>query len=548
MSKRRKNPNSKLRGTESRYQEACRLAAQGQHKHARNLFKKLRNAVADNRLKAMIVNDLAVLQAVGGEKAAAKMAFQEALAIHAECQPARANLALLEEDFANELTITLEEPDPPVIEDHSNGKESAVKVAIVSFLFNWPSTGGGIVHTVELARLLARAGFDVRHFYARYPGWEIGRVEKQLDFPSEVLEFNDSAWNLTEIQNRYRQAVASFNPDYVIITDSWNMKPLLAEAVHDYRYILRLQAMECLCPLNNIRLLPEDDGQLSQCPLHQFANARECAGCIKERGKRSGGLHQVERALSGAGTPEYHEKLLRAFREAEVVLVVNPLHEAMLSPFTKSVRVVTAGMDPARFPWPWPDETRETNPGRLHQILFAGLIEESIKGFHVLQEACALLWQRRQDFEVVATADPPGRFNDFTRFVGWQSQEDLPRHLRAADILAMPTIAQEALGRTAVEAMAAGRPVVASRLGGLPFTVVDGATGLLFEPGNAMDLARRIETLLDDTDLRKRMGRSGRRRFEEHYSWNVIIDRHYKPLLAPCKHVTRDAKPAAGSR
>jgi glycosyltransferase involved in cell wall biosynthesis len=119
----------------------------------------------------------------------------------------------------------------------------------------------------------------------------------------------------------------------------------------------------------------------------------------------------------------------------------------------------------------------------------------------------------------------------FTRFVGWQSQEALPRQLRAADLVVVPTVAQEALGRTAVEAMAAGRPVVASRIGGLPFTVVDGATGLLSEPGDADDLARKIERLVDDPALRERLGQAGRQRFEEHYAWPVIIERHYRPLL-----------------
>src|SRR5262249_53314294 len=59
--------------------------------------------------------------------------------------------------------------------------------------------------------------------------------------------------------------------------------------------------------------------------------------------------------------------------------------------------------------------------------------------------------------------------DDFTELVGWQSQAELPRVFRRADVVVVPTIAQEALGRTAVEAMAAGRPVVASRTGGLPF-------------------------------------------------------------------------------
>jgi glycosyltransferase involved in cell wall biosynthesis len=71
--------------------------------------------------------------------------------------------------------------------------------------------------------------------------------------------------------------------------------------------------------------------------------------------------------------------------------------------------------------------------------------------------------------------------------------------------------------RTAVEAMAPGRPVIASRLGGLPSTVAEDVTGLLCEPGDPEDLARKIEMLLDDAELRQRLGRAGRRRFEEHY-------------------------------
>jgi glycosyltransferase involved in cell wall biosynthesis len=323
--------------------------------------------------------------------------------------------------------------------------------------------------------------------------------------------------------------VDEFAPDYVLITDSWNMKPLLAEAVRGYPYLLRLQAMECLCPLNNVRLLPVENG-LAQCRLNQLTNPRDCARCLEDCGRFSGELHRRERALSGAGTPAYQEKLLRAFREAHAVLVVNPLTAALLAPYAKVVRVVTAGMDPARFPWTAMTEKKERP---VKTFLFAGLIHEPMKGFHVLQEACAKLWRLRQDFEVAATTDPPGRLNPFTRAIGWLSQEELPKALQQADVLVMPTIAQEALGRTAVEAMAAGLPVVASCLGGLPFTVLDGRTGFLCRPGDPQDLAEKLAILLDQPQLRRQMGQAGRRRFEQHYSWPVIIDKHYKPLLAP---------------
>src|SRR5207244_6753049 len=93
-----------------------------------------------------------------------------------------------------------------------------------------------------------------------------------------------------------------------------------------------------------------------------------------------------------------------------------------------------------------------------HVLFFAGLVEEPMKGFDILHAACAQLWKKRQDFELVATGEPPGAVDDFTHFIGWLSQEELPSYLRAATICVVPTIAQEALGRTAVEAMAVGRP------------------------------------------------------------------------------------------
>ena len=96
-----------------------------------------------------------------------------------------------------------------------------------------------------------------------------------------------------------------FDPDYVLITDSWNIKPLLAEAVADYPYVLRFQAMECLCPLNNVRLLVEPDGRRAAVSAPPARHPRECAGCVRERGRQSGGLHQAERALSGVGGPGY---------------------------------------------------------------------------------------------------------------------------------------------------------------------------------------------------------------------------------------------------
>jgi glycosyltransferase involved in cell wall biosynthesis len=345
------------------------------------------------------------------------------------------------------------------------------------------------------------------------------------------LEFDANSWDARSIQDRIRKAVNAFGPDHVIIMDAWNFKPYLAEAVSDFPYFLRFQALECLCPLNNVRLLLEAQGRFSQCSKHQLATPDNCKSCLNERGRFSGELHRAERALAHVGTAEYLELLNRTLQGAEAVLVFNPLTEAMLGPYVQRACVVPWGMDPARFPWPPPNSHLDKGERSVTRIFMAAVLEEYMKGFRVLHDACARLWENRRDFELVATGDPVGRSDEFTRFTGWVSQEDLPGHYLDTDITVVPTIAQEGLSRTSVEAMAAGKPVVASRIGGLPFTVADGTTGLLCEPGNPDDLARKLRILLDDANLRLRMGLAGRKRFEEEFSWDVVIEKYYRPLL-----------------
>jgi glycosyltransferase involved in cell wall biosynthesis len=504
------------------YQEACQLGERGQYAQARQRYDQLAPLVTEPRLRALIHNDLAALDLVAGDRDAARRGFAEALALDSDCPCARDNLTLLEEDASQGEQARAEVPAPP-----SGDGQEAVRVAILSFLFNWPSSGGGIVHTAELVRFLVRAGYQVQHFYARHAPWGIGRVEGELPFPSQALEFDESCWHVAAIQERYRRAVDTFRPDYVFITDCWNFKPHLAEAMRGYPVYLRFQALEYLCPLNNVRLLVDGPDRFAQCPKHQLATPGDCQACLHQRGASSGGLHQAERALAGVGSPAYHEALCRALAEAEGVLVLNPFTEAMLSPYARRVHVVPWGMDPGRFPDP-PVEP----PARPVKVIFqAGVISEYMKGFHVLHKACSRLWRKRQDFELVATGEPAGPVDARTRFTGWVSQEELPRYYVEADVVAVPTVAQEGLSRTSVEAMSAARPVVASRIGGLPFTVADGATGLLCAPGDAADLASKIETLLDDAELRRRMGIAGRRRFEQDFTGAGVIDRHYRPLL-----------------
>ncbi len=127
----------------------------------------------------------------------------------------------------------------------------------------------------------------------------------------------------------------------------------------------------------------------------------------------------------------------------------------------------------------------------------------------------------------------------------------MPRRYREADICLVPTIAQDGLRITSVEAMASGLPVIASRIGGVPYTVTDGVTGLLCEPGDPADLASKIARLVDDPELRREMGLAGRRRFEANFTWETVIARYWRPLLGRRRrkdHVSDQRRSAAEPR
>jgi len=101
-------------------------------------------------------------------------------------------------------------------------------------------------------------------------------------------------------------------------------------------------------------------------------------------------------------------------------------------------------------------------------------------------------------------------------FVGRISRMDLPYYYAASDVFVIPSVV-EAFGLVTVEAMACGKPVVGTNVGGIPEIIVDGANGLLVEPKNPEKLAKNIVLLLENHELRKKMGQRGRKIAEEDF-------------------------------
>jgi glycosyltransferase involved in cell wall biosynthesis len=105
--------------------------------------------------------------------------------------------------------------------------------------------------------------------------------------------------------------------------------------------------------------------------------------------------------------------------------------------------------------------------------------------------------------------------SDCVRFLGFRP--DAPRLIPAFDVVTVPSHV-EPLGNATLEAMAAGVPVVGSRVGGIPEMVVEHETGLLVPSRDAGSLANAVEALVRDPDRARAMGRAGRARVREHFS------------------------------
>jgi len=110
-------------------------------------------------------------------------------------------------------------------------------------------------------------------------------------------------------------------------------------------------------------------------------------------------------------------------------------------------------------------------------------------------------------------------------FAGPQPHAELPRYYAIADAFVVPSTDHETFSIAACEAMSCQRPVIGTRVGGLPEVVRDGETGFLVPPGDAAALAERIGILLDDQSLRERMGAAGREWTLQMFTWDRVIAR-----------------------
>ena len=173
--------------------------------------------------------------------------------------------------------------------------------------------------------------------------------------------------------------------------------------------------------------------------------------------------------------------------------------------------IIHCGIEPARYDGP---------AGGDGPILFVGRLA-AVKGVPVLFEALEPLVASDPDLRLALVGDGPERrsiealvaaypnLNRVTTFHGYLAQDAVAEKIRGASMLVLPSFA-EGVPVVLMEAMAAGKPVIATQVGGVTELVADGVSGRVVPPGNSAALRDAIEALATDADQRRRMGKAGR--------------------------------------
>ena len=219
--------------------------------------------------------------------------------------------------------------------------------------------------------------------------------------------------------------------------------------------------------------------------------------------------------------------------------------------------VIRNGVDLARFDGPAEGDRLRQELGLAPETPMVTVVSRltRMKGIENFLEAAAMLKDRYPDArmlvvgetapgqgaylqELVALAEQLG-VADRVIFTGLRA--DVPAVLGSAAVAVMPSL-NEALSNVLLESMAAGAPVVATRVGGTPEALVDGGNGLLVAPGDSRAIASAVARLLDDRALAARLGRAARACIEDRFSVERMVrstERLYTDLLDRKRSRTR---------
>jgi len=269
--------------------------------------------------------------------------------------------------------------------------------------------------------------------------------------------------------------------------------------------------------------------------------------------------NEVARSIEEREPPLRLQEEARIVRAADCLIAATPVDRAHLVWHYEAVPhrivVVPCGVDTTLFrPIPPSRAKAQLGLGDDPIVLYVGRLAP-VKGVETLLESIPKLQHGRAPTILIVGGglDEPTNghvatlrskiralgIEERVHFLGAQPQERLPYFYSAAQVTVMPSY-YESFGMVALEAMACGSPVIASRVGGLTVTVEDGVNGFLVPEGAPMELATRLDQLLNDEASRRRLGGEAIRHASK-YRWPCIAD-SIRKIYGECVPAIRAAR------
>jgi len=363
--------------------------------------------------------------------------------------------------------------------------------------------GGMQVYVLELSRELARLGYEVDMFTRRDSGLPaIEPVERNLRLiridagPPESVDKEAQVAYLPELIRNMRPYFCGEGPGY--------------DVLHSHYWQSGRAGM----------ILARETGLPHVTMFHTLGEVKNRAR-ISEREPRARIHHErrIARGVDAIVTASEHEQVLL---------------ERHYGAHRDRMVTIPCGVDVTRF---YPHD-QATSRGRLGLpqegavLLWVGRLEK-LKGVDILVSAAAQLETREFTLVIVGGEGPGGELRAQltaqaeaegiaanVRFTGAVAHDDLPYYYSAADVCVVPSY-YESFGLVALEAMACGTPVIASRVGGLVSTVEDGVNGFLIPWRCPEPFADKLEILLGNANLRANFSRSAERSVRR-FGWRPI--------------------------
>jgi glycosyltransferase involved in cell wall biosynthesis len=381
--------------------------------------------------------------------------------------------------------------------------------------------GGANLYCLELSRVLEEAGHRVVHFSmkdaANEPCPDADLFVEHVDFdepggPLARLHAFGRVIYSPQARRRIGRLVERHRPDIAHLHNVYHqISPSILPALHR-------RGIPVLLTAHDYKLV---------CPNYTlFDGDRVCERCLDGQVHRvaTTGCHggSVAKGVTLAFEAFLHRLLGTYVRHLDHVVAPGPFMRDTLVRFgfpADRITVIPNFVDPL------PDAP---DGAEGDYILYFGRLSRE-KGLMTLVQAMRRLpgstliiagdGPERGALEAACGGEGPAN----VRFLGHRTPEEVRRLVGGSRFTVLPSIWYENCPLSVLESMARGRPVVGARIGGIPDLIEDGRDGLLFAPGDADDLAEKIERLEKDGDLRRALGRAAFRKVGRLYSREVHV-------------------------